>query len=210
MDFVIQKFRGALGGFNRRDVLQYIEQMAAAHRKEISELEQDLVRERAERQELEDTLSGLEDEKGSVAAEEARVRASLEQSTAALSRLRGELAETETQLAAAKEELTRLQAQVGELSPMAKSYQELKDRVATVELDAHRKAQATVDEAQAQAEALKGETRQWLNGVLEQYDGVRRAMDGLFAGAGAVKALEEQAGQADSQAARLREQAGLE
>lgn len=210
MDLVIQKFRGALGGFNRRDVLQYIEQMSAAHRKEVAELEQDLNREREERRELESALSGLEDEKGSAAAAEARVRASLEQSTAALSRLRGELAETETQLAAARGELERLQAQVGELSPMARSYQELKDRVATVELDAHRKAQATVDEARAQAQALRGETRQWLDGVLEQYDGVRRAMDALFAGAGAVMALEEQAAQADGQAARLREQTGRE
>lgn len=210
MELVIKKFRGALGGFNRRDVLQYIEETAAAHRSEVDALEQDLARERQERQELEAALSGLENEKGTVAAEEARVRASLEQSTAALSRLRGELAGTETQLAAAREELSRLQAQVGELSPMARSYQELKERVATIELDAHRKAQATVDEARAQAGALTEETRRWVDGVLEQYGGVRRAMDALFAGAGAVKALEEQAAQADSGAARLRERAGLE
>ena len=208
MDLVIQKFRGALGGFNRRDVLQYMEQMSAAHRQELARLEQELALERQERERLEATLAGLEDEKGSVAAEEARVRASLEQSTT-LSHLRGELSQTETKLAVARQELARLQSQVGELSPMAKSYQELKDRVATVELDAHRKAQATVDEAQAQAEALKGETRQWLEEVLARYGGVREVMDELFRGAEKLKALEEQAGQADQRAAELKEQAGL-
>ena len=35
---VIQKFRTALGGFNRQDVQQYIEQTAAAHRQELAEL----------------------------------------------------------------------------------------------------------------------------------------------------------------------------
>jgi hypothetical protein len=40
---------------------------------------------------------------------------------------------------------------------MARNYQELKDRVATVELDAHRKAQATVDEARAEAARIREE-----------------------------------------------------
>lgn len=33
MDTVIQKFRSALGGFNRQDVQAYIEETAAAHRR---------------------------------------------------------------------------------------------------------------------------------------------------------------------------------
>ncbi len=43
---------------------------------------------------------------------------------------------------------------------MADSYvPSLKDRVATVELDAHRKAQDTVSQAQAEAERIRAETR---------------------------------------------------
>ena len=203
MDPVIQKFRGALNGFNRRDVLQYIEQVSAAHRREINQMQKEISRIEGERQVLERTLAGLEDEKGTVAAEEARVRASLEESTATLSRLRGELGETETQLQAARSDLERYQHEVSELAPMARNYQELKDRVATVELDAHRKAQATVDEARAEAARIREETRQWLEGVLAQYGHVRTAVDELFRSAQALSGLEEQLQQADELARQL-------
>lgn len=210
MDPVIQKFRSSLGGFNRHDVLQYIEQISAAHRKEMVELQKELTRCEGERRVLESTLAGMEDEKGTVAAEEARVRASLEESTATLSQLRGELSETETQLAAARSELERYQREVAELAPMARSYEELKDRVATVELDAHRKAQATVDEARVQAARLREETCQWLEGVMSQYGAVRGTVDELLRTAQALSGLEEQVRRSDEQAAHLKEQAGLE
>ena len=210
MDPVIQKFRGALNGFNRRDVLQYIEQLSSAHRRELNEMQKELSRIEGERRVLESTLAGLEDEKGTVAAEEARVRASLEESTATLSRLRGELSETETQLASARSDLERYQREVSELAPLARNYEELKDRVATVELDAHRKAQATVDEARAQATQIRAETRQWLEGVLAQYGNVRGAMDELFRSAQALSSLEEQVRLADEQAGRLAEQGRTE
>ena len=203
MDPVIQKFRGALNGFNRRDVLQYIEQISAAHRRELNQMQKELSRCEGERQVLERTLAGLEDEKGTVAAEEARVRASLEESTATLSRLRGELGETESQLLSARSELERYQREVSELAPLARSYQELKDRVATVELDAHRKAQATVDEARAEADRIREETGRWLEQVMAQYGSVRAAVDELFRSAQALSGMEEQMRQADEFARQL-------
>ena len=207
MDPVIQKFRGAVGGFNRRDVLQYIEQMSNNHRKEMVELQKELTRCEGARRHLQETLTGLEDEKGSVAAEEARVRASLEESTATLTRLRGELAQTEEKLYASRSELERLQGLVSELAPMARSYEELKDRVAIVELDAHRKAQATIDEANAQAEEIRAAARQWVEDVLARYEGMRAAVDGLMESARAVTAMEEQLQQVNEQAAALKEMA---
>jgi len=205
MDPVIQKFRSALGGFHRRDVLQYIERLSAGYRKELAALEKELARSEKERLVLESTLAGLEDEKGTVAAEEARVRASLEESTAALTRLRGELGETETNLAAARSELVRCQREVAELAPMAKNYEELKDRVATVELDAHRKAQATVDEARAEARALRQETARWTEEVLARYGGLRQSMDELMQKAKSLAELEEGLRGADERAAQLRD-----
>ena len=210
MDPVVQKFRGAINGFNRRDVLQYIEQVFDAHRKELNQMQKELSRCEGERQVLERTLSGLEDEKGTVAAEEARVRASLEESTATLARLRGELGDTETQLISARSELERYQREMAELAPMARNYQELKDRVATVELDAHRKAQATVDEARAQAAQIREETRRWLEQVMAQYGDVRAAADQLFRSAQALSGMEEQMRHADEMAGRLAEQCSKE
>lgn len=205
MEPVTQRFRGALAGFNRRDVTRYIEQSAAAHSRQVAGLEERLDQAERERDNALRELDGLRSERGDLAAEEARVRASLEESTRTLAKLRGELTQTETKLGVAKAELERLQAKVAQLAPMAERYEQLKDRVATVELDAHRKAQATLDEAQGQADALRAEARQWLGQTLEEYDGLRGAMDDLFRKASAVSQWEETVRQADELARALRE-----
>ena len=205
MEPVTQRFRGALAGFNRRDVTRYIEQSAAAHSRQVAGLEERLDQAERERDDALRELDGLRSERGDLAAEEARVRASLEESTRTLAKLRGELTQTETKLGVARAELERLQAKVAQLAPMAERYEQLKDRVATVELDAHRKAQATLDEAQGQADALRAEARQWLGRTLEEYDGLRGAMDDLFRKASAVSQWEETVRQADELARALRE-----
>ena len=206
MEPVTQRFRGALAGFNRRDVTRYIEQSAAAHSRQVAGLEERLDQAERERDNALRELDGLRSERGDLAAEEARVRASLEESTRTLAKLRGELTQTETKLGVARAELARLQEKVEQLSPMAERYEQLKDRVATVELDAHRKAQATIDEAQGQAEEIRERARQWLGRTLEGYDGLRQAMDGLFARARSVSDWEEQLRQADERAHSLREE----
>ena len=210
MDTVIRKFRTALCGFNRRDVQQYIEQSAAAHKQELEELQQRLDQAEERGRELAAALSGAESEKSGAAAEEAKVRASLETSTRTLAKLRGELSQTESKLAVARKELERLQNQVGTLEPMAESYAQLKDRVATVELDAHRRAQDTVDGARAEAERIRADAQKWLDGVLEQYSRLRQGMDGLVAQAKALETAAEQVAELDEAAQGLREQGGLE
>lgn len=207
MDTVVQRFRSALGGFNRRDVLEYIARLSSAHRQEREGLEEELARAREECAGLQARLTDLEDARGAAAEEESRVRESLEESTAALTRLRGELSRTEEQLAAQRAQLTELERAVAQAAPMARSYEALKDRVATVELDAHRKAQATMDEAEAQAAALRAETGRWLEGVLERYDSLRAAMDGMVAAARTAAALESGLLAGDCGALALREQA---
>lgn len=207
MDTVILKFRTSLGGFKREDVQQYIEQTAAAHRRELEELQAKLEQSEQRREELESALSGAETEKGSAAAEEAKVRASLETSTKTLAKLRGELSQTESKLLVAKQELERLQGKVDTLQPMANSYAQLKDRVATVELDAHRKAQDTVAEAQAEAEHIRTETRAWLKGVLEQYSLLRQGMDALLDQAQALSQGKQRLSKLDEAAQGLRERA---
>ena len=181
MDTVILQFRTAMFGFNRKDVQQYMEHSADTHRQELTRLQEQLERAEKRNSELEAALSGAESEKSGAAAEEARVRASLEESTHTLSKLRGELSQTESKLVVARQELERLKSQVGTMKPMAENYAQLKERVATVELDAHRKAQHTVDEAQEEAERIRADTRAWLDGVLDQYSQFRREMDSLAA-----------------------------
>ena len=207
---VVQKFRTALGGFNRQDVQSYIEQTAAAHRQELGKLRAQLEESEGRAAELEAALSGAESAKSGAAAEEAKARACLEESTRTLAKLRGELSQTESKLAVAKQELSRLQAQVGSLEPMAESYAQLKDRVATVELDAHRKAQDTVSEAESEAERIRMETQVWLKDVLAQYDRLRRGMTGLLEQVRLLNRDSEGLGGLDETAQALRERGGLE
>ena len=199
---VLQKFRSSIGGFNRRDVMNYIETTDRAHHQQMADLRRELERTEHARRELEASLEDIRSEHGATTAEEAKVRASLEESTRTLTRVRGELSQAESKLAVAKSELSRLQEQVAQLEPMAKNYEELKERVAVVELDAHRKAQATVDEANAQAAALREETRRWLEGVLGEYEKMRRAVDEQMA---AVSAMSQSIRESGEAALRLKE-----
>ena len=205
MDTVIQKFRTALFGFNRRDVQQYMEQIADVHRQELAQLQEQLDRAEEHSGELEAALTGAESERSGAAAEEARVRASLEESTRTLSKLRGELSQTESKLMVARKELERMKDQLGALEPMAENYAQLKERVATVELDAHRKAQSTVDEAQAEAERIRADTQVWLDGVLARYGRLRQGMDTLLAQAQALGQTAAQIEELDAAARGLRE-----
>lgn len=173
---VIQKFRSALGGFNRQDVQQYIEQAAAAHRQDMAALQERLDQAEDRAAQLEAALSGAENAKTGAAAEEAKARACLEESTRTLARLRGELSQTESKLAVAKQELSRLQAQVGKLEPMADSYVQLKDRVATVELDAHRKAQETVAQAEAQVLKVRRDAVAGMAELCREYEALREKL----------------------------------
>ena len=156
MEPVIEKFRTSLAGFHRGDVLHYVDKLVAQHRSQMAGLEEQLKQSREREKKLEEEMESLRQAHGSVSAEEAKVRASLEESTRTLTRLRGELSQTETKLAAARLELSRLHGQVNEMEPMAQKYDQLKDYVATVELDAPESAGPVGGGVQARGERHPG------------------------------------------------------
>lgn len=216
MEAVIQRFRGALNGFNRQDVQDYIEKLALAHRQELAELQKRLDQEEGRSAQMAEELASLRGA-GEAAA---KVRGDLESYSRMVTRLKGELSQSESKLSVAKKELERLQAQVAALSPLAAGYQEIRDRAASVELEAHqraqeaeaearRRAQETVRAAQAEADRIWAETRSWLSKVLEQYGQLRGDMDGLVEQARAVSGGAARLELLDESARRLREQEGL-
>lgn len=205
---IVNKFRSALGGFNRQDVLEYISKTDAGHRKQVEALEKELSAVKAARDELDGALQGMRRESDSVAAEQARARASLEESTRSLSKVRGELSQAESKLAVAKQELSRFKAQVAELEPLAQNYSELKERIAVIELEAHKRAQEIVDAGQAEADGIRQESRTWLEGILGQYDALRGSVDELDARLQDACRLSDALKAGDEAAARLREWGG--
>lgn len=169
----VGQFRAALGGFNRRDVAQYIEKMAKEHREQLEALQAELEQTRSERETLAAELGDLRSHSGDLADQEAKVRASLEESTQSLAHLRGELQVTQGHLAMAKKQLGDLQGKVAQLEPMANQYEILKDRVATVELDAHRKAQETVAQAEVQAQQIRKDAVTGMAELCREYEALR-------------------------------------
>jgi len=202
---VIQQFRTAMRGFNRQDVQDYIEQLAAVHRQELAGLQKELDQSDARVRELEEAVS----DRDALQDELSKARTALEESGQTAGRLRGELSQAESKLAVAKKEMERLQARIDALEPLADGYRKLRDRAASVELDAHQKAQAEVGEAKAEAERVRADTRKWLGCVLAEYSRLRAGLDGVLERFQALDGVPEKARALDETAALLRERGGL-
>ena len=202
---VIQQFRTAVRGFNRQDVQDYIEQLAAVHRPETAELRKQLEKSDRRIQELEETASNID----AMTAELAQTRSALESADQMVSRLRGELSQADAKLSVAKKEMERLQTQIAALEPLAAGYQEIRDRAANVELDAHQKAQAAVNEAKTEVERIRGDTRRWLSQVMEEYSTLRYGLDGVLEQIQTLAKEPEKVAELDKTAKKLRLQGGL-
>ena len=130
----------AFGGFNRQDVLDYIEKLTQENQEKSLELERALEREETVRAQSEARFAEAEEQ-----------AAACEKLSEEVEQLRKDLAETKSAL----EEKTRLasdlQKQVRDLEPEAKSWQRLKDTAGDIEVSAHERAQVTIQNAQSHA-----------------------------------------------------------
>jgi len=161
-----QHFRSALfGGFNRRDVLTYIETTSRAHVQERTGLQEELeqVRKAAEAAEARATTA------------EAAV-AELTPRAARTGDLLRELQNYTRELEAAKVEIRRLREQGAALTQKAGAYDKLKDQMATIELEAHQRAKQIIEEAERKAAATQGETERWVERVKSSYERLRADM----------------------------------
>ncbi len=164
-----RRFRTALGGFHRQDVLDYIENAAREAQELLDESKQ--------------ACRMLEAESGDLrmqlAAQTARV-AALEAERDALASacedreiLRAALDEAHNDAAAAGEELSRLRKRLDEAEPDAAAYREIRERLAAVEIDAHRRAAEIEHTAAAEAEALRAQLALLLAAAKNVFDAGR-------------------------------------
>lgn len=159
----------AFGGFNRQDVLNYLENTTKEAAQQQQDLQQQLeqANEAAARQQtaLDESRSQVEH----LTYENGDLKAHMERASADLAELRDENTRLTTQLAAANEELTALRARVAELEPDALAYRAVKERTAGVELEAHGRAQRIVSEAEEQARQIRQQAGKWLLRVETEY-----------------------------------------
>lgn len=158
----MQQFRSAMGGFNRQDVLTYIDAAAKAHAQDMEQLRAELEQVRGQAQEFQTRAETAEKQVTELAPRAAQ----MEKATA-------ELEAKRSALAAAERELKELRARVAMLEPKAEAYEAVKDKTAGIELEAHQRAKQVMDEAQSRAATVRSQTEQWLIKVKGSYERLR-------------------------------------
>ena len=179
------QFRNAVfGGFNRQDVLDYLETLARENAQKRQELEQSIGRAEGERDELCAQKQALEEQKRALEGEKEELLRSVQRSQSELAALRTQLGEreqtarqTQQALEESRREAEALREQVARLEPDAAAYAAVKDRSAGVELEAHRRAQGVLDQANSQARHLRQQMEQWMTRVGREYDALRTEVE---------------------------------
>ena len=119
----------AFGGFDKQDVIRYIEQSAQEAAAAQEQLQKENERLQLENGELEDRLNKLQQQLDETAALLTQTQEDLKQAQAERRALEG-----------AREEADRLAAEMARLRPEAESYARFRDRVGDIECDAHKRA----------------------------------------------------------------------
>lgn len=167
----------AIGGFNKQDVLDFLEAQAKQTAQAQQELQGRL--EESERQgenlrrELDEANRQLEAvrralEEAGQAREE--LAGQLEWANEAASGSRQEASRLAGELRQARRERDEMRAQRDAVWPDAQAYIELKERTAGVELEAHRRAQAIQAKAEEDAQKARRQVEQWLKRMGREYD----------------------------------------
>ena len=170
----------AFGGFHKQDVLGYITRTAKEHQEQLSALKKEAEQAVAAREELLGKYECAEEGRKKAAGECERLSELLTQRTTALERAERELAALRETHAAAAAQLEQLKEKVPQLEEDAAAYGALKDRLATIELEAHRSAQETVEKAQAESARIQDELDTWVRQVQSSYQRLRGGVSGVM------------------------------
>jgi len=178
-------FRSAtFGGFNRQDVLDYLESTSKTAAEQQTALQAQLEEQQASFNKVEEELEAfrqkaaqLEADLQKAVSQRDEAQRLLNLANADLTAIREQQALTTAQLATAQGEASLWQKKAEELEPDAQLYRAVKERTAGVELEAHRRAQAIQAEAQNQAQQLHQRMTAWLAKVEQEYDALRTEVE---------------------------------
>ena len=146
-------FKTALfGGFDREDVVSYIQQTSRENQQRVSALEEE--------------NHGLQERNRAMEAELNTLRrAVLENSAAADTCL-----QLQTQLRELQEQAQKLQKETEYLRAQAAEYQSLKDHIADIEISAHRRTEEFRAKAIERIHTLVAQQRSWCNENRVRYE----------------------------------------
>jgi len=167
----------AIGGFNRQDVLTYLENITKESAQQKQAVQDELEQAQAQAARLDGELSELRARFAAAEQEKETLRQQLEQANVALTGSRGENTRLTAELTEAGQELEQLRGQIAALQPDAQAYRELKERTAGVELEAHRRAQTIQEKAEGDARQLRRQMEKWMQRVSREYDSLRTEVE---------------------------------
>ena len=167
----------AFGGFNRQDVLDYLEKTSAETGLRQRELQEKLEAAQEECRQLTARTTEQEEQLAILRRDRDNLNQQLEQVQGALEESQGQGEAQEEELAALRRERDEWKAKAEALEPDASAYGILKERTAGVELEAHRRAQTVLDQADAQAKELRRNMGQWMDRVEREYDALRSEVE---------------------------------
>lgn len=163
----------AFGGFHKQDVLNYITSASKENQTKSTELQKQAESAVKEKAELEEKWESAEAARKKSAAECERLSELLTQRTAALERAEKELAALKAEHGTAAARLAELEEKVPKWEEDSAAYAALKDHTATIEMEAHRKAQEIIEQAQTRAAKMRSELENWLRRVQSTYQHLR-------------------------------------
>lgn len=183
------QFRSAaFGGFHKQDVLDFLQLQAQELQKlqqqleqaqaECARLKEENGRQAAQAEQAQAECARLREENERQAAQAGQAKEELEQLRDSAQRAdQQEKQALQAQLEQAQLERDVLREQVDAMRPDAEAFTTVKERIAGVELDAHRRAQLALDEAQEQSKQMYSEIGALLSRMGRQYAGLRSQVD---------------------------------
>ena len=171
-------FRSAMfGGFNRQDVLEYLENSAQQAAQQQQELQAQLDQARQELTDRQSQESDGQEQLEKAQQEAEALQSQLDQANADLTISRETVSRLSEELEQARQELQTWKDKAAALEPDAQAYAALKERAAGLELDAHRRAQLVQDQAEGQVRQLHEQMAQWSNQVRLEYEALRAEVE---------------------------------
>ncbi len=170
MDEAEHRFRTAAFGFNRQDVVHYIESIHREYAEQLESLRQELEREQSRRTEIAQQGSVATQAASAADKDAQRAREELEQALAQLREAQSQRDDLQLRLQVTERDFADLQKAAERMAPAARSYEMLKDKAATIELDAHNRAQVILKSGQEQADRTHREVQEWLRQVESSYE----------------------------------------
>lgn len=167
----------AVGGFNRQDVLTYLENVTREAAERQQELQQQLDQIVEEKSQREQELAELRKQCADQTDELAELRQKLANTEQELTASRTHGSSTDSELASARREADELRRKVAVLQPGAEAYDAVKERTAGMELEAHHRAELVREEAREQAAQLRAKTQEWMAQVEREYDALRAQVE---------------------------------